>query len=114
MAKYYGKIGFIETKEVRPGVWKAEVTERNYYGDILRHNKRFDTGQSVNDDLNINNEISIVADPYAYNHFYQMRYIEFCGTLWRVTSVDVQRPRLVLTIGGVYNGEKAETPPGTV
>lgn len=103
MNKFYGKIGFIETKETTPGVWREVVTERNYYGDILKNNMRWSNGSSQNDDLNINNQISIISDPYAINNFHSMRYIEFMGALWKINSVDVAFPRLVLSIGGVYN-----------
>lgn len=105
MAKWYGTVGYIETKETTPGVWKPEVTERKYFGDVLRNSSRWTAStDSTNDDLNINNQISIVADPFAYRNFHMIKYVEFMGAKWKVTSVDVQRPRLILTIGGVYNG----------
>lgn len=105
MSKYFGKIGFIETVETAPDVWTEQVTEREYYGDVTRNLKRFDSGENLNDNLNISNSISIVADPYALNSFHAMRYIEFMGAKWKINSVDVQYPRLVLSIGGVYNGQ---------
>lgn len=106
MAKYFGKIGFVETGEVRPGVWKEQITEREYAGDVLRNNRRLQQDKdSTNDDLSINNQISIVADPYAYNNFHSMRYIEWMGTRWKVASIDVQYPRLILDVGGLYNGD---------
>lgn len=114
MAKYFGKIVFAETAEVRPGVWKEQITTREYAGDVLRNNRRLQSNKdSTNDDLSINNEISIVADPYAYNNFHSIRYIEWMGTRWKVSSVDVEYPRLHLSIGGVYNGDhgaQIETP----
>ena len=103
MAKFYGKIGFIETTETRPGVWTPEIVERDYYGDVLRNNSRWDTASKTNDDLNINNQISIIADPYAQEHFHAIKYIEFMGTLWKIHSVEVAYPRLILNVGGVYN-----------
>lgn len=105
MAKYYGVIGYINTEEVEtsPGVWQPTVTEREYYGDLVRNFQRHETGQEMNDDLTISNEISIVADPYALNNFHAIRYAEFMGSKWKVNSVDVQYPRLVLSLGGVYN-----------
>ena len=109
MAKWYGKVGYIETKETSPGVWKPEVTERPYFGDALRISSRWSaSSDSTNDDISINNQISIVADPFAYQKFHLIKYVEFMGARWKVTSVDAnQRPRLILTIGGVYNGEQA-------
>lgn len=107
MAKYYGTIGFTETNETSPGIWEPTVVRRNYYGDILRNNRRRDTPTDINDDLSISNEISILADPYAMNHFYSMAFIEFQGIAWKVVNVEVQFPRLILTLGGVYNGDTA-------
>lgn len=106
MAKFYGKVGYVETVEIRPGVWEQQVTERCYYGDLTRSNRKWDTSGNVNDDTNVNNEISIVADPFAYAHFGFIRYVEFMGQLWNVTAVEVQRPRLILSVGGVYNGQQ--------
>lgn len=105
MAKFYGCIGFAVTEETRPGVWEEEIQEKNYFGDVVRNTKRYQTGEGLNDDINIANEISIVADPFANENFRTMRYIEFMGTKWKINSVEVQYPRLILSIGGVYNGE---------
>lgn len=104
MAKYYGMVGYAETVETRPGIWEEVITERPYYGDVIRNIRRLETGESVNDNVVINNSISIVADPYAYQHFLAMRYVKWMGANWKVTNVEVQSPRLLLTIGGVYNG----------
>lgn len=104
MAKYYGKIGYAETVETAPGVWKEQITERNYFGDLTRITRRLQSSDKVNDDINISNELSIVADPYAMNNFHSMRYAEFMGTRWKVSAVEVQYPRLILSLGGLYNG----------
>lgn len=107
MAKWYGKIGYIKTEEVEPGVWLPQITERQYFGDILRNSSKWSTSSKVIDDLNVSNQISIVADPFALQNFQTIKYVEFMGALWDVTSVEVQYPRLILTVGGVYNGEQA-------
>ena len=108
MAKYYGMIGFATTEETEPGLWEEKITEREYCGDLVRNTRRLETsGSSVNDNVNISNEISIIADPYAQLNFHAMRYATFMGTKWKVTSVDVQYPRLILTMGDEYNGEQA-------
>ncbi len=104
MAKWYGKVGFSETTETSPGVWEEEITERPYYGDIVRNHKRWESGENLNDNISLQNELSIVSDPYAVQNFHCIRYAEFMGTKWRVTAVDVQYPRLSLSLGGVYNG----------
>ena len=103
MAKFYGKIGFAKMEETAPGVWVENVTEREYYGDVIRNIRRLQDGIGLNDDINVNNEISIVADPYANENFHSMRYVRYMGAKWKISSVDVQYPRLILTLGGEYN-----------
>ena len=106
MGKFYGKIGYGQTAEGAPGVWVNVITTRQYYGDVLAFTRRYEEkGDKLNDDLNVNNKISIVADPFAYENFHTMRFIEWMGVKWKITNVEVQYPRLILTIGGVYNGE---------
>ena len=104
MAKWAGTVTYVETKETVPGVWVEQPSERFYYGDVLSQNRRLEASGNLNDDITTSNRISIVADPYAYDHFHDMRCIEFQGAKWKITSVEVQRPRLILTLGGVYNG----------
>lgn len=108
MAKFYGIIGFAgEHVEESPGVWVDVIIEHNYSGDVIRNTRRLQNGENVNDDLSVNNSISVVADAYANEHFFAIRYIQWAGALWTVTEVEVQRPRLLLRLGGVYNGPKA-------
>lgn len=110
MAKWYGIIGFIsqEPREDDPGVYDEVKTERPYYGDVLRNAKRFDTaGDKVNVDLNISNRISILADQFAMNHFHQMRYLQWNDIFWNINEVEANPPRLVVSLGGVYNGGTA-------
>ena len=105
MAKFYGKIGYANTVETKPGVYEEQIVERSYYGDLIRNTRRLQSADQVNDDINISNEISIVADPYATNNFHTMRYVVFMGTKWKISNVEVSYPRLILTLGGVYNGQ---------
>lgn len=107
MAKYCGIIGFVETIETPEGSgkWKEVLTKRVYRGDLIRNIKRYESGTGQNDDLNVSNRISIVSDPYCRSHFSAIRYIEWLGAKWKVTSVEVEYPRLILDIGGVYNGD---------
>lgn len=109
MAKFYGVVGFVHPVETAPGIVEEVATEKAYFGDILRNNRRLQSGDKVNDDINISNQISIIADPYANQYFYAMRYVEFMGTKWKVTDIEVQYPRLILTLGGIYNGQQART-----
>lgn len=104
MARFYGRIGYGETLETVPGVWKDQIVERSYYGDVVRNVRNLHEGENLNFDLSLQNEISIVADAYANNHFSAIRYVEWMGALWTVTSVTVQSPRLLLRLGEVYNG----------
>lgn len=107
MAKYYGAIGFAETVETVPGVWEEKIVERKYYGDVLKNSRQLQSADQLNDIIKVANRISVVADPYAENHFHSIRYIAFCGAKWKVSDVTVERPRLILTLGGLWNGEQA-------
>lgn len=107
MAKWFGVIGFAETEETVPGVWKEQITERSYYGEIIRNTRRLQSTDQLNDDINIANEISIISDPFANQNFHSMRYVEFMGAKWKISNVEVRYPRLNLTLGGLYNGEQA-------
>ena len=103
--KFYGDIGFAVTEETRPGIWEPAITPRKYYGDVMRFNSRYSQSSKVNEDVTISNVISIVADPFANQNLHNIRYIKYMGAKWRITNVEVQYPRLLLTIGGLYNGE---------
>lgn len=103
MAKFYGIIGYAETIETEPGIYKERITERYACGDLVRNVRNLQTSASVNDDVTVTNEISIIADPYAEMNFHKMRYIEFMGAKWKIKSAEVLYPRLKLTIGGLYN-----------
>lgn len=106
MAKYYGKIGFGVTEETKPGVWTPRIKERDYFGDVIRNTRRWQSAsEQQNDNLTISNRISIVADAFAYQNFHTIRYIEWMGAKWKVNSVEVSHPRLILEIGEVYNGQ---------
>lgn len=109
MTKWYGKIGFESTVEDTPGVWVEKIEERPYFGDVLRNFRRWQNGEYLNDDLNVSNQISVVADPFAYQNFHSIRYVEFMGARWKVSSVEVQYPRLILEVGGVYNAQPTGT-----
>lgn len=104
MAKWFGVIGYAKTVETSPGIWKEQITERQYYGEVNRNVRRLQTADKLNDDIIVSNEISIVSDPFANENFHSMRYITFMGAKWKISSVEVKYPRLSLTLGGVYNG----------
>jgi hypothetical protein len=106
MAKFYGAIGYGEPVEIRPGVYQPQITERIYSGDVIRNTTpRSNSQESTNDDLKFSNQISIIADPYAYQNYHLMKYVEIMGTKWKITNVEPRYPRLILSVGGVYNGK---------
>ena len=107
MGKWFGRIGYAEQLETTPGVWEEKIVERNYYGDVVRNYRKLEPSGEVNDNINVSMEISIVADPYAIQNFHAMRHIEYMGSLWKLSNVEVNYPRLILQIGGLYNGQQA-------
>jgi hypothetical protein len=104
MAKWSGLVGYACQKEVSPGVWKECIISRKYYGDIIRNNRSLQNNNQINDGIGIANTISLVSDPYALKNFHTIRYVEFMGTKWKALTVDVEYPRLTITLGGIYNG----------
>ena len=109
MSKFYGAIGYSVAEEIRPGVWGEKITVRDYYGDVIRNTRQYQSSDNLNDNLNVSNEFSIVADPFAYANFHSMRFIEYMGAKWKISNVEVKYPRLILTVGGVYNEQTTET-----
>jgi hypothetical protein len=109
MARFFGRVGYGESVETAAGVWSDVIVEHSYYGDVVRNARNLKDGDNLAPDLSVQNLISIVADEYANDHFFAIRYVEWMGTLWTVTEVEVQSPRLLLRLGEVYNGQT----PGT-
>lgn len=119
MAKFFGVVGYGNVEETGPGVWDNVIVEKQYFGDVIRNSRQLTEagfanqnmgGGQVNPDITVGVSISIVADAYAHEHFFAMKYVKWMGALWTVQNVDVQSPRLILRLGGVYNGPKAGTP----
>ena len=104
MARFYSEVGFANKVEIRPGVWEDRIIVRKYQGDLIKNSRKLDAGDRVHSDISVGNSISIVADPYAREHFFAMMFVKWAGALWTVTDVEVQSPRLILRLGGVYNG----------
>lgn len=106
MARFYGEVGYGENLEspVDSGVWKDCITEHPYFGDVIRNVRKLEDGESLNNDISVGNSISIVADQYANEHFFAIKYVRWAGALWTVTNVEVKSPRLILRLGSVYNG----------
>lgn len=108
MAKFHGIIGYVETVETEPGIWEEQIVERPYYGDLVNQYVKHEPSGEINDNINISNSISVIADPYATEHFLAMTYVKFqlprLGGVWKISSAEVDYPRIVLSVGGVYNG----------
>jgi hypothetical protein len=110
MAKFFGKIGYSESTDNGSGVWEDVIVEYEYYGDVLRNTRKLSEGGQVNADLSVNNAISVVANAYANEHFFAIKYVVWAGARWIVSDVEVQSPRLLLRLGGVYNGPTVVIP----
>lgn len=106
MARFYGEVGYGNSVEDPPGSgkWVDVITEFPYYGDVIRNTRNLQSGEGLNSNITVGNSISIVADQYAIDHFISIKYVRWAGVLWTVTSVEVQSPRLILSLGEVYNG----------
>lgn len=109
MARFYGEVGYGNSVETPPnsGVWVDVMEEKPYYGEVIRNTRKNEAGEGLNDDLRVNNSISVVADQYAIDHFFKVKYIRWMQVLWTVTNVEVKTPRLIFTLGEVYNGPTA-------
>ena len=109
MAKWYGIVGYAESVETEPGVWEDKITEKPYYGDTIRNTRLLQNSGNVNDNINVANQISIIADPYANQNFHLMSYVEFMGSMWKISTAEVQYPRIILTLGGVANVQQSRS-----
>lgn len=109
MARFHGEVGYAQTEEIPPGsgIWVDVITEVPYTGDVIRNTRKLESGESLNDDISVGNSISIIADEYAIEHFFRIKYLRWAGVLWTVPMVEVKSPRLILSLGGVYNGPTA-------
>ena len=105
MSKWYGKIGYGITKETKPGCWVNEIETRNYYGDLINDRWRRQSSNKVNDDISFMSSLSILADQFISEHCYDLVYAEVMGTKWKITDFTIQYPRIILTLGGKYNGK---------
>lgn len=110
MAKFYGKIGFGVEREVSPGVYDYDIVEKPYFGEVVRDAYDSVGGTTVLGERKTANAFRIVGDGYSVDHFYDMKYIRWAGRYWEIRQVEVvSRPRMLIRIGGVWNGPTAET-----
>lgn len=104
MAKYHGYVGYAIDVEAYPGVWEPQIVEHKYFGDVIKNRLNVQQGSTINPTLSLGNSISIVADKFGFENFYAIRYVTYLNKKWNVTGVEIDHPRLILTIGGLYNG----------
>lgn len=104
MTKFCGYVGYAETTETSPGIWSEVIVEKKYYGDVTRQSRNLRFGDKINGELSLGVNISVVADAYANEHYFNIRYAVLDGARWVVSSVEPQRPRLLLTLGELYRG----------
>ena len=104
MGKFHGEVGYLVNSETAPGVWSEELVVKNYYGNVSKKKCSWQIGEGLNDNQNISAEVSIIADEYAYENWTSIKYVKFEGVKWKVNSIEIQHPRLILTVGGIYNG----------
>ena len=104
MARYHGNVGYATEVETYPGVWEAQITEHDYYGDVVKNKVNVQQSSTMNPVISISVNLSIVADPFAYENFTNMRYATYMGKKWTITAIEIEQPRMILTLGGLYNG----------
>ena len=109
--KFYGNIGFAVTKDMGDDIWKEVITDKKYAGDVLRLQRNRDSGEHINDGLRINTQISVLMDPWFQDHLSGLRYVDYLGTKWIAESIDIQSPRINITLGGIYHGYEPEEEP---
>lgn len=102
MAKFYGNIGFAVQVETSPGIYEDVIEDRSYKGDVISNSRRWDNSESINDNFVVQNRFSIVSDAFLYSHIPAMRYLEYLGSKFKIVSVNIDRPRVEITVGGVY------------
>ena len=113
MARICTKVGYAFTANTAPGVWEEQEVVKRYYGELIRNARRLESSNQVNDNVNINNRISILSDPYARENFHALRWVEFMGARWKISEAEVQYPRIILTLGGLYNDNEDEAEDGS-
>lgn len=107
--KFYGRVGYAVEVETAPGVYGEDILTLNYYGEVIRNSRRLETSDKGNDNIVINNAIEIMADAYAYKHFYAIRWVEWHEQKWKVNYAEVKRPVISLTLGGIYHEHDRRT-----
>lgn len=104
MGKFFGKVGLVIMEQTAPGVYMPNTVTVSCYGEVLNVTKRWQgAAEQVNDNLNIDSRISILSNKFLTENLSHIRFVEWMGAPWKVTSVELSYPRIILSIGGVYN-----------
>ena len=90
------------TRETAEGVWLEEFVEIPTKGTIRNLYVRNDNGSSVNTNLRLTNEISILMDSKIQTYIQTLKYVVWKGSKWEVQSIGVNYPRLTINLGGLY------------
>ena len=111
MAQYSGMLGYVmPAKEDPPGIWKpSAVVEKLGRGDLIGQTINNEDVGGLSDGITINNQLSIIMDPFVNKNLESLKYVILYGTRWEIKSMTINRPRVILTLGGVYNGEYPST-----
>ncbi len=104
MAKYAGLVCYVTQEEKVPGVWTPLENPVLMKGDIIRQSSNYQDNGKINSDISLNHRVSLVGDAYAFDNYYNIKWIMLDGRKWEVTSVEIQRPRIIVSIGGLWNG----------
>lgn len=108
--KFMGIVGFWKNdEETTPDVWRPKIVEKSYVcEEASKQNRQSQPSSYQNENLIVNNQISILSDLYAMENWHSIRYIVWNRIPWRVSRVTVEYPRLILELGGVYNRERPD------
>lgn len=104
MTKYAGLVGYVVQEQTAPSVWTPVETPKRMKGDIIRQSASTQNDDKVNSDITLNHRVSLIGDAYAFSSYFNIRWIEIDGHKWEVTNVEVQRPRIIVSLGGPWNG----------
>lgn len=111
MNRFFGKIGFCyQESEEGSDIVTERVVLKTYRGDLLKSNRKWETAEQIIDQFNISNRVSIMADPYSLDNLYAIKFVILHGKAWKITDAEIQYPRIILSIGGLWNGPVDETP----
>lgn len=105
MARYSGLVGYVTQEETVPGVWSPVENPRTMKGEIIRQSSTNPDHGKINSDISLNHRVSLWGDAYAFDSYYAIKWIQIDGRKWEVTSVEIKRPRIIVTVGGLWNAQ---------